>query len=339
MFTEEDFTDEHLESTTKLYESILKTVSEAIGKGRSKEVSEVNKWFEKGIFNSKEAIESKLVDGTHFKDSLYELITSELNSKKENFLYSSLYYQRKGDYYPLNQNNKIAVIYATGEIGEGESKDTIGSDTIARAIRLASENSVGIIIRVDSPGGSAIASDIINHEIIKAKEKGCIVVISMASLAASGGYWISMNANKIMATEFTITGSIGVVGLKLNLREFFDKKLGVTFGTKYKNDESSKTFSQLESNGKFQDEAWKGFMENFYEDFVTRVSNARSMKKEDVEKIAQGKVHTGSDAISIGLIDFIGDFDDSVELTKKVTQYSKRKESFFRILSKEKGNN
>ena len=210
--------------------------------------------------------------------------------------------------------DEIAVIYAVGGINSGESDDeSIGSETLAKAIREArtNEDVKAIVMRVTSPGGSALASDVIWREAKLAAEEKPFVV-SFGSVAASGGYYISTHADRIFASENTITGSIGVFGLIPDVRGLVTDKWGITFDGVKTHDHSD--FGSMQRGF---DEAELAYLNasvsNTYDEFVARVADGRGMTVEQVDSIARGRVWLGSDAIEIGLVDEIGSLNNAID--------------------------
>lgn len=210
--------------------------------------------------------------------------------------------------------DEIAVIYAVGGINSGESDDeSIGSETLAKAIREArtNEDVKAIVMRVTSPGGSALASDVIWREAKLAAEEKPFVV-SFGSVAASGGYYISTHADRIFASENTITGSIGVFGLIPDVRGLVTDKWGITFDGVKTHDHSD--FGSMQRGF---DEAELAYLNasvsNIYDEFVARVADGRGMTVEQVDSIARGRVWLGSDAIEIGLVDEIGSLNNAID--------------------------
>jgi protease-4 len=201
-------------------------------------------------------------------------------------------------------SDKIAVIYAIGEIEGGQGDDeTIGSDKISETIREArlDKNIKAIVLRVNSPGGSALASDVIWREVVLAK-KVKPVVVSMGNVAASGGYYISCAANAIVAEPTTITGSIGVFGLMFNAQNMFKNKLGLTFDTyKTSNYTDLGTVTRPLTNG--EKNILQVQVDQVYNTFTSRVAQGRKMSQADVDSIGQGRVWSGIDAKRIGLVD------------------------------------
>src|SRR3954447_2752977 len=207
------------------------------------------------------------------------------------------------------RGKKIAVVYAVGPIMSGKSEsgfmgsETVGSTTIIEALRKANEDKqvVAIVLRVDSPGGSALASDLIWHETQVIKKP---IVASMGDVAARGGYYISMGAKKIFAATSTITGSIGVEGGKLAMKGLFDK-VGITTETI----ERGKNSGLFSSSGKFTDsqrEVVKKMMEETYDQFTSKASQGRKMPLDKLKSLAGGRIYTGRQAKENGLVDELG---------------------------------
>ncbi len=215
---------------------------------------------------------------------------------------------------PEQPDNQVAVIVASGTIMDGEQpRGTIGGDSTAALLKQAREDDSvkSVVLRVDSPGGSAFASEVIRNEVQALRDAGKPVVVSMSSVAASGGYWISMNANKIMAQPTTITGSIGIFSVVTTFEKGLNN-IGInTDGV------GTSPFSGVGVTTGISDGASKAFqmgIENGYKRFITLVANNRNMSVTDVDSVAQGRVWTGKDALERGLVDKIGDFDDAVAL-------------------------
>lgn len=206
----------------------------------------------------------------------------------------------------------IAVVVASGAIMDGKQpRGTVGGDTTAALLRQARNDDQvkAVVLRVDSPGGSAFASEVIRNEIVALKEVGKPVVVSMSSLAASGGYWISMSADKIMAQPTTLTGSIGIFSVITTFEKGLND-IGV-----YTDGVGTSPFSGLGVTTGLTDGAKDAFqmgIEHGYKRFIGLVGSSRGMDVESVDKVAQGRVWTGQDALQYGLIDEIGDFDDAI---------------------------
>ena len=263
------------------------------------------------ISSAKEALQYKLVDSLLYPDQIRaELKTTGLaaTDKKDNetnFVGLDEYRRSFSTY--KSSPKKIAVIYANGDIIQGEGDDeTIGSTRISKAIREARLDAdvKAIVLRVNSPGGDGIASDIIWREVMLAKKEKPVIV-SMGDYAASGGYYISCAATEIVAEPTTITGSIGVFGLLPNAKELLEDKLGITTDTVSTNSHSSAPSLSYPLETK-EAMVLQHAIEDFYHTFLTRVSDGRNMTVANVDSIGQGRVWSGAQAIKIGLVDTLG---------------------------------
>ena len=252
-----------------------------------------------------------------------------------------------GDKVKKIARNQIAVVYALGEIVQGKgAPNTIGSATLSRAIEQARTNKrvKAIVMRVNSPGGDALASDIIRREVELAKKTKPFIV-SMGDVAASGGYWISTNSDFIFAQPVTITGSIGVFGIIPNLKGLMNNKLGITFD-KVMTNKNSDYIDVMEPMKAFQKARLNKSITNIYEQFVHLVATTRHLKENFVDSIARGRVWSGTDGLRIGLVDSIGGLQNAVAYAAKkaglgtdyrISEYPKRKE-FFQQLVEELSN-
>ena len=264
-----------------------------------------------------DAVKLNLIDSLFYKDQFHEHLAHLTN---EDF-YEKINFITLSEYENVNNENarkkfkkdKIAVIYAQGDIVSGDGSETvIGSERISKAIRKAREDEKvkAIVLRVNSPGGSALASDVIWREMILAKNKK-IVVVSMGDLAASGGYYIACASDKIYASPNTITGSIGVFGLMFSFEELFTEKLGLTFDQVKTN-----KFADLgSSNRPLTDNEYaiiQEGVEDVYKTFTSKVASGRNMSQENVDEIGQGRVWSGANAIEIDLIDEFGGLEESI---------------------------
>jgi protease-4 len=259
------------------------------------------------------------VDSLVYKDELLAELRNRLDLKENEKIRSisiekyanSIEKQDK----TLASENKIAIIYASGEIQSGENKTNVmGSETISKAIReVRLDSSIkAIVLRVNSPGGSALASDIMWREVVLAK-KAKPVIVSMGNVAASGGYYISCAADKIVADEKTITGSIGVFGLVPNAQGLMNNKLGITFD-RVKTNEHSDLMTLFKPLSAQEKDIIQIGVERIYDDFISKVAEGRGMTKEAVDAIGQGRVWMGKDALDIGLVDEIGGIERAIEI-------------------------
>jgi protease IV len=210
--------------------------------------------------------------------------------------------------------NRVAVVYAQGDITQGKSSQTsIGSETMSAALREAREddNVKAIVFRVNSPGGDALASEVIRREVELAGQEKPIIV-SMGDVAASGGYWISTNADYIFAEPTTITGSIGVFGVIPNFKQLMNDKLGITFSDVMTN-ENSDFIDVMKPMSDFQHAKLDSFIIEIYDKFVSLVAKTRKLDPDYVDGIAKGRVWAGEDALELGLVDHLGGLEDAIK--------------------------
>ncbi len=238
------------------------------------------------------------------------------------------------------KNDKMAVVYIVGPIMTGESSmslfggSTVGSDTIVRAQlqQAKSDKKVkGIVLRVDSPGGSALASDLIWREVVESEKP---VVVSMGDIAASGGYYVSMGAKKIFVEPGTLTGSIGVVGGKLALGGLFDK-IGVSTET-ISRGKNAAAYSLTEGFSDSQREVIKGLMLDIYKQFTTKAAEGRHMEVDKLESLAAGRLYSGRMAVANGLADKLGTLDDAVAEVKTMAGVTGDQKIDIQVLPKPK---
>ena len=305
--------DANREQNTKLLSSIWETMCNDISESRGIEVELINKMADDLtlMFEPETALENKFIDGLLYRDELMDKLQQHTGSSKLNLIKNTPYAKSRPE---LNKGeNKIGIVYASGQIIDGEGDDsTIGGESLSKAIRAARKDKdvKAIVMRVNSPGGSALASEVIRREVeLAAKEKPFIV--SMGSYAASGGYWISSSSDYIFADPTTLTGSIGVFGTFPNLKGFMNDKLGLTFD-EVKTNENSDFGTLTKPMTSYQLNMMQKHVTDTYDDFITLVSNTRNLRKTFVDSIAQGRVWSGIDAIEIGLVDELGGIEDAI---------------------------
>lgn len=337
--------DANREQMTKLLNSMWYQVVSDINVSRGISIQRINELADNLAltFDAKVALEEHFVDGLLYRDQIIARI-KELagidNSKKINILTNAQYASVRPA--PKAKANKIAVIYANGQIIDGDGDDnTIGSITLSKAIREARENKKvkAIVMRVNSPGGSALASEVIRREVELAKAEKPFI-ISMGSYAASGGYWISSEGDYIFADPTTLTGSIGVFGTFPNAKKFMNEKLGLTFDV-VKTNENADFGSMVEPLTPYQLAMLQKYVGNTYNDFTALVARTRGLRQSYVDSIGQGRVWTGADALELGLVDEMGGLDKAILYAAKVanlTDYSikdyPKQESFMDMLLK-----
>lgn len=348
-FMLEKMSDSNREQMQKILNTAWGSMINKIAGSRDIKITKINKLADGlKIQDAKDAKKYNFVDELMYKDQLLAELGKRLNLEDgDEIQYVSLgkYSNAKSKTKKSSSGNKIAIIYASGSIVSGKgNKDEMGSETISAAIREArlDDDVKAIVLRVNSGGGSALASDIMWRETVLAKEAKPFVV-SMGDVAASGGYYIACAADKIVASEKTITGSIGVFGVIPNMQGFFNNKMGITFDVAKTNEHGDIMTVFRPLTGDEKDIIQIG-VEKIYDDFITKVADGRGMTKEQIDAIGQGRVWVGLDALEIGLVDEIGGLNKAIDIAKglakvknyKIENYPKRKdpfEQFFEELS------
>ena len=296
------------------------------------------------IQSAQDAVKLQFADSIVYKDELISFLkikTGVKTDKEVSLITLDAYMLAPTTEKIKREKDKIAVIYAIGQIESGEGNDvTIGSERISKTIRDAREddNIKAIVLRVNSPGGRALASEIIWREVMLAK-KIKPVVVSMGDVAASGGYYIACGANKIIADPTTITGSIGVFGMIPNMKKLFNNKLGITIDG-VKTNTYSDFMSTLRPLDTYEYNVILKSVENIYTTFIKHVAEGRKLSIAEVDSIAQGRVWSGSDAKKIGLVDDFGCLQKAIEAaaklakieTYKIISLPKQKDPFTQII-------
>jgi protease-4 len=324
LFTERKYTPAHREAIEKVMTSFFAQVVRGTAQGRKLTEEQVRALVDRGPFLGQEAVEAKLVDGLAYRDEVYE------NAKKKagagaKLLYLGQYAKRAG---PLHNKGKtVALIFGVGNVHRGKSDfdpftgdSSMGSDTVTAAFRSAIEDKdvKAILFRVDSGGGSYVASDAIWRETVRAKKAGKPVIASMGDVAGSGGYFVAMAADKIVAQPGTITGSIGVLGGKMLTTGFWDK-LGLTWDEVH----TSANATMWTGTHDFTPAEWarfQGWLDRIYADFTSKVADGRKLPKEKVLELAKGRIWSGEDAKALGLIDEVGGYDVALKLAKQAAK-------------------
>ena len=260
------------------------------------------------------------VDGLLYQDQVEDSLRLITETDDINFINLQKYTRRKLKKQKKISRDKIAIIYATGEISSGKgSASNIGSETTAKAIKEARKDKrvKAIVLRINSPGGSALASDVIWRETTLAKKEKPLVV-SMGDLAASGGYYIACAADSIIANPTTITGSIGVFGIIPNMKNFYNSKLGITLDTV--NTHRYADMGINRSLTKYEKIKIKQSVSDIYDQFISNVAEGRNMTKEEVNKIGEGRVWSGYNAREIGLIDNYGGIEKAISIAANLAE-------------------
>src|SRR5213080_367063 len=327
MFTQKQMTDAHREFMNSLLDDLFGRFVEAIAKARNKSPEEAKALIDNAPYNAAQAKDAGLIDGALYRDEVEKELKKRLGYQDSD----ELHIAKAGDYRQisqeslgLNKGEKIAVVYAAGDIVSGKSdfggsgETTIGSDSLVKTLDEARDDRgvKAIVLRIDSPGGSGLASDIIWRAIESVKEKKPVVV-SMSDVAASGGYYIACNANKIVAEPSTITGSIGVLAGKPVVKGLYDW-LGIT-NEYVMRGQNAGMFRETE---KFSDSERKKFEDlvkgTYYGEFLPKVANGRGKSTDEIDKIGQGRVWTGQQGKERGLVDEYGGLDQAIEIAKQL---------------------
>jgi len=320
IYTEKKFTAAHREATKDLVDDWYRQFVQGIAVSRSLKPEEVERLIAAGPYDSDDAPAIGLVDRVAYGDD----VTNFVNQKNHGYdrrINLHRYLERSEKF----TADKIAVIYAMGEIVPGLSSasplggEVMGSDTIAQQFRRARTDDFvkAVVVRVDSPGGVAYSSEVIRHELELTKAVKPVVV-SMSDVAASGGYWLAMSANRIVAEPGTITGSIGVLMGKFNIQGLYDK-LGLS--TDFIATTPNSTLeSPFQSFTPAEREVVLKNMRETYSNFLQGVAAGRHMKVEDVDKIAQGRVWTGERARQLGLVDELGGLHTAIARARELAR-------------------
>ncbi|HAS6548589.1 TPA: signal peptide peptidase SppA [Vibrio parahaemolyticus] len=333
-FIRDDMSDAAKESATRWVTQLWSAFVDDVTTNRNINAKVLNPTMEELLAEMKSvdgdlaqlAVKMGLVDELATRQDIRTLFAKEFGSDGKDSYNAISYYDYLATIRPdyTLANHDIAVVVASGAIMDGQQpRGTVGGDTVASLLRQArnDEKVKAVVLRVDSPGGSAFASEVIRNEVEALKKAGKPVVVSMSSLAASGGYWISMSADKIVAQPTTLTGSIGIFSVITTFEKGFSK-LGINTDGVGTSPFSGDGITTGLSEGASQ--ALQLGIEHGYKRFISLVGSNRDMTVEEVDKVAQGRVWTGQDALSFGLVDQMGDFDDAVELAAKlanVTDY------------------
>ncbi|MBO7084139.1 MAG: signal peptide peptidase SppA [Bacteroidales bacterium] len=332
------------EQMNKLLGTVWGQILKGISETRNISVDQLNQIADnlELMTDAKKALDYGLVDQLYYKDQvLAELKTMTDSKDKINAVNNENYAKSYKD--KNKSKNEVAVIYASGQIfdGKGDEEQNIYSENLSKTIRKAREDKdvKAVVLRVNSPGGSAVASAIIGRELDLTKEVKPVIV-SMGNYAASGGYWISAKGDYIFADPTTLTGSIGVFGTFPNMKGFFNDKIGLTFDVA-KTNENADFGSVAEPLTPFQYAKLQENVVKTYDDFTRRVAEGRGMRQSYVDSIGQGRVWAGADAIELGLVDQLGDLEDAIAYAVKkaglsddykVVELPKTKDFFTRLM-------
>lgn len=333
-FTRTEMSQPHREVLTAILDNLYNHYVDSIALSRKSDPQAIRNLIDQGPFLANEALQAGLVDSTVYEDQVPAMIREELGQEPV-FIEARQYHKTmaRRDWIRgfFKSRPKLALIYASGIILPGKSRSlpllgpVMGDETLMKSIRLARENPSikAVVMRVESRGGSILASDNIWRE-VELTKKSKPFIVSMGDIAASGGFYISLGATKILAEPGTITGSIGIVYGKFVLKDLYEK-LGLhrEIISRGKNAGIFSDYTPLTSE---QQERLHGQMEVTYEKFLEKVSEGRNMSHEEVEKIAQGRAWTGLQAKDIKLLDELGGLKEALDLAKEMANIPGEKE-------------
>ncbi len=325
--TERGFTEPAREAAERLAESVAEQIIAAIAERRGKTAEQARALLDRGPFLAEDALAEGLVDTLAYRDEVYANVRKEAGP--DAILQYVARYQRshvlaqRAKKLPNPRERFVAVIYASGPIRQGRSGrgplsgSSMGSDTVAAALRSATsdERVRAVLLRVNSPGGSAVASDTIWREVVRTRAAGKPVVVSMGDVAASGGYYISMAADVIVAQPGTLTGSIGVITGKPVFEEAFGR-IGITTDSV----SVGRGATMFAPTHPFSEDEWQRinhWLDAIYRDFTEKVASGRRMAVEQVHEIARGRVWTGADAARNGLVDELGGMSAAAGIARR----------------------
>ncbi len=331
-YLRDDMSPEAREAALEIYGDLWRTWLSDVATARQKSPEEIQQWIEGWLERLRDAngdvaraaLDAGLVDTLAPRDRARERMIELVGKNDEGKSFKQIAYTtylaaRAEDRQPKGDGPGVAVVVAVGDIlGGNQPPGRIGGDSTARLIRRARQDDKvkAVVLRVDSPGGSAFASEVIRRECELTREEGKPLVVSMSSVAASGGYWIATSADEIWASPSTITGSIGIFGLFPSFHQALSRYLGV-----HLDGVGTTSYTDSLNPGRPLDprvaEAVQLAIDDGYRDFVTRVAKARGQTWDEVDRIARGRVWTGEDALELGLVDELGDLEDAIASAAK----------------------
>lgn len=323
-FTEQTYTEPHREESTRYLTSLFEQMLRGVGEGRGLTPEQVRAAIDEAPLTAARARELGLVDGLLYRDEVYARVEEEVGEGTRR-LFLDKYLERAGR--PHTEGPVVALVYGAGTLSRGRSQGNpmsgeaiLGGETVAAALRKAVEDRrvKAILFRVDSPGGSYVASDTVRREVQRAREKGKPVIVSMGGYAASGGYFIAMDADKIVAQPGTLTGSIGVYGGKMVTAELWSKlgvswePLGIGRNAHMYSTSLDFTPEQLAQN--------EASLDRVYDDFTAKAAASRHLPVERLREVARGRIWSGEDAREKGLVDALGGFPVALQLARQAAK-------------------
>jgi protease IV len=316
-----EFTEAHREALARLAESVFSDAVQTIADARSLPQDRVRELIDTGPRTALEAQAAGLVDKLGYRDQAYDAMRDRIGGEPE-LLFADRWRRRRKMAPPPHRRGHVALVAVRGAIVTGRTRRSpmgrqAGSDTVSAQLRAAHDNdrAQAVVMRIDSPGGSAVASEVIWREVSRLCESGKPVVVSMGDVAASGGYYIACPAEVIVALPATLTGSIGVLGGKLVVDSLLER-LGVNTGTVQ---QGARALMYSFRRGFSEDERarFAATIDAIYEEFVAKVAAGRGRPVAEVEAVARGRVWTGRDALEAGLVDELGGLRDAIRIARE----------------------
>ena len=316
----------------EMYESILEDMEgrlvSVVSQDRSVSEESIREILQSGVSSGTRAVEQNLIDGLGYENEVQDKFSNS-DSEKYQGVSVSRYLSAAEAEFQIRSQHKVALVGGLGMITSGDSdpfSGIMGGMTMASNLRKVRENEdlKGVIFRVDSPGGSAVGSDMIWKEVALLEEAGKPVVVAMSGVAGSGGYYISMAARKIISQPSTITGSIGVIFGKFDLEGLYEW-LGITVD-QVKTSPNADIFSVSSSLNEAQRKSVESWMEDIYENFVGKAAEGRQVAYEEFEPLARGRIYTGVQAKELGLVDELGGLQTAIEHMKAALELEEGEE-------------
>ncbi|MFQ5928121.1 MAG: signal peptide peptidase SppA [Acidobacteriota bacterium] len=330
-FTREKMTPEIREMLESILRDIEGRFVSTVAQDRNTEEESLRRVMKVGMAPADQALEEKLVDTLGYKDEVVQPLMSSDDASEESYrgLKASHYLDAVKDKYKTRSQHKVALLGGLGAITAGHSDpfmEMMGGTTVASHLRKIrkDKNIKGVIFRVDSPGGSAVGSDMVWKEVRRLEEDNKPVVVSMSGVAGSGGYYISMGARHMVSQPSTITGSIGVIFGKFDMKGFYHW-LGITVD-QVKLSPNADIFSSFTSLNDEQKRNVESWMETIYENFVQKAAEGRGLDYEELEPKARGRIYTGAQAKEMGLVDELGGLQVAIARMKQALELEEDEE-------------
>ena len=317
-----DFTPEHREAVDKVVASIWDAAVESIAGARRLDAGEIRRLADSAPLSAAEAKDARLIDRLGYRDEVYAEVKARIGDDPRLLFADQWRPSRSAASLVRRSKDFVALVEAHGEIVSGRSKPgargkQLGSDSVCAALRAArrNEHAAAVVLRVDSPGGSAVASDTIWREMCLVRDAGKPVVVSMGAVAGSGGYYIACPADVIVAQPATLTGSIGVLGGKVVVSDLLER-LGLTTGAVARG-RNARMFSPRERFSEAEQKRLAAMLDRIYTEFVQKVADGRQMTFDAVHDVARGRIWSGADAAGIGLVDKLGGLRDATDVARQ----------------------